>query len=91
MRITYAEFLLGYVMSEHVVTDKLYRKILKMVTDYIETLESRYYFTVYGLLCFLEKLQLELDDDELDKITCSLQEKRYNNLMNLYAQQGMIM
>ena len=91
MRLTYASFLLGYVLNDHIVSDKLYKKILGKVTEYIETLDPRYYFTCYGLLCFLEKLQLELDIEECDNVTLALQEKRYEQLIKSFAEHGVIL
>lgn len=88
---TYVQFLIGYVCSGNWVTSKLLRKIRDLASDYVNQIDSRYRFTVSGLVEYLGILHDNLDDDELDKITCELSGRRYDNMMNLYAERNMIM
>lgn len=100
MHDAYVQFLIGYVCGGNWVTDELLKKIRDMASDFVNEneqnslrqsrMDKKWRFSVYALLLFLEKLQMELDDEDVEMVTVNLSERRYNKLVAMYAEHGLI-
>ena len=89
MHDAYVQFLIGYVCGGNWVSGELLKKIRDMASEFVNEMDKKWRFSVYGLLLFLEKLRMEMGD-EVEMVDVNLSECRYNKLMTMYAEHEMV-